>query len=106
MTTIHILDNDVESIKKYIALGRKKFNFTINIEKDTNSTPKREYKPLSSSLDKKLRSLKATNIQRANKLNKARKELYSPNLSLKCNFSSKKLYLIFSYIATFWWKTS
>ena len=86
MTTIHILDNDVESIKKYIALGRKKFNFTINIEKDTNSTPKREYKPLSSSIDKKLRSLKATNIQRANKLNKARKELNSllnPNLTLE-----------------------
>ena len=75
MTTIHILDNDVESIKKYIALGRKKFNFTINIEKDTNSTPKREYKPLSSSIDKKIRSAVSVNTDKALKVKNAMETL-------------------------------
>lgn len=75
MTNIQILDNDFETIQKYIAFGREKFNLTINVEKNIKAPVQRKHKALSSLLDKKIKSAKSVNTAKAIKIKTAMEEL-------------------------------
>lgn len=77
MTNIQILDNDFETIQKYIALGREKFHLTINVEKNIKESIQiqRKHKSLSSMLDKHIRNAKKVNTVKATKIKTAMEEL-------------------------------
>ena len=75
MTNIQILDNDFETIQKYIAFGREKFNLTINIEKSIKAPVQRKHKSLSALLDKQIKNAKSINTAKATKIKTAMEEL-------------------------------
>jgi len=75
MTNIQILDNDFDTIQKYIALGREKFNLTINVEKNIKAPIQRKHKSLSKMLDKQIRNAKNVNTAKATKIKIAMEEL-------------------------------
>lgn len=75
MTNIQILDNDFETIQKYIALGREKFNLTINVEKNIKVPIQRKHKSLSALLDKQIKNAKNVNTAKATKIKTAMEEL-------------------------------
>jgi len=75
MTNIQILDNDFETIQKYIALGREKFNLTINVEKKFKTPIQKKQKSLSSMLDRQIRNAKSINTAKAIKIKTAMEEL-------------------------------
>lgn len=75
MTNIQILDNDFETIQKYIALGREKFHLTINVEKNIKEPIQRKHKSLSSMLDKQIRNAKKVNTAKAIMIKTAMEEL-------------------------------
>jgi hypothetical protein len=75
MTNIQILDNDFETIQKYIALGREKFNLTINVEKNIKAPIQRKHKSLSNMLDRQIRNAKNINTAKATKIKIAMEEL-------------------------------
>ena len=70
MTVIQILDNDFDTIQQFIKLGREKFNLTININ-NTNTNLKNNETSLPDYLDKRLKNVKHTNKERAQKLKEA-----------------------------------
>lgn len=75
MTNIQILDNDFETIQKYIAFGREKFNLTINVEKDIKTPIQRKHKSLSNMIDRQIRNAKNVNTAKATKIKTAMEEL-------------------------------
>ena len=77
MTNIQILDNDFETIQKYIALGREKFNLTIKVERDIKTPIARQHKPLSHLLDKQIKNAKSVNTKKANTIKLAMEEIHS-----------------------------
>ena len=71
MIQLQILDNDVEAVQRYITFGREQLNLTIRVQKNFPPSLHSPERPLSSTLDKRIRTSPTIHTDKARKLKSA-----------------------------------